>query len=154
MENKNHNEFIETECLNCGEEISLFEGDLLTKCKNCNFYNTILPEKTFEAYIEDQQGERINDPRFDILVLKKKKVSEQQYHYAFPDLTKEEFESFRERSPRRAEILLSFLKGSTLSERGDNTFRCMKFEFLEGKREYIDKIKYLQIKIKILRLIK
>jgi len=151
-----NNEFTEVQCLNCGEGISLFEGDLLTKCKKCSFFNTILPEKTFEAYLNDHESGRINDPRFDILVLKKKKLIEQgdQYHYAFPDLAKEEFKLFRAQSPGRAKSLLKYLKNEELSDAEDSIFRGMKFEYLDNQQTYLDKIDYLQIKLKILKLIK
>jgi len=133
-------EFTEVHCLHCNSPLEIHDGEIRTLCNQCLFYNTILPEETFQKLQQDQEI----DPLF---VHKKKR--EERFHYSWPSLTKEEFLFFKKRAPKRAEALLKRLRNQSLSEEENQVFRSMIFRFKNIDLQ--EKIEYLKIKQKILQ---
>ena len=134
-------EFEEVQCLHCTSILRLYDGDMRTLCEECLFYNTILPEETFQKL---QKNQKI-DP---IFVHKKRRGD--LFQYSWPSLTKEEFLFFKEKAPKRAQSLLKRLQNQPLSEEENQVFRSMIFRFKNINLQ--EKIEYLKIKQKILKL--
>jgi glutaredoxin len=132
------------DCLHCGTNIYA-EADLAPQCPHCKFYNVILKEEDFEDFIE------LND--FDPIFAHKKKLESGFMHYAWPSITKEEYERFMEKSPKRAKALLKLLKGENLTDREDNELRVFKSRSKPERRDLESKLRYLQTKKKILDLL-
>jgi phage FluMu protein Com len=134
----------EIDCLHCGTNIYA-EADLAPQCPHCKFYNVILKEEDFEDFID------LNN--FDPLFAHERDLDSGFMHYAWPSITKEEYETFREKSPDRARAIFKLLKGDRLTEKESLNLRVLKSINKRDRRDLEGRIRYLKTKKKIIDLL-
>jgi hypothetical protein len=120
------------------------EDDIILQCPRCSFYNIKLLEDDFERVMV------IYD--LDPIFVHKQNLG-RFYHYAWPPLTKEEFNLFRKRSPKRAEAILKKLRGEALSDEEDSNLRNMKSVLKQKQGDLRERINYIKIKLQLFDLL-